>query len=92
MSTTSGTTVRELDRRINDGFDVRLLWNSRTNSVFVAIEDQRDGNAFEFQVDSANALEAFQHPFAYASNEYDLWSQPFEGCPAAGGNRRNDDQ
>ena len=40
MFTTSDTSVRELDRRVNDGFDVRLLWNSRTNRVFVAIEDQ----------------------------------------------------
>jgi len=92
MSTTSGTAVRELDRRINDGFDVRLLWNQRTNCVFVAIEDQRDGNAFEFQVDAAKALEAFHHPFAYASNHYDLRSQPLEQCAAAGGEGRSDDE
>ena len=92
MSTTSGTAIRELDRRINDGFDVRLLWNPRTNHVFVAIEDQRDDSAFEFQVDAARALEAFHHPFAYASNRYDLGSQPLERCSAAGGEGRNDDQ
>ena len=92
MSTTSGATIRELDRRINDGFDVRLLWNPRTNLVFVAIEDQRDDSAFEFQVDAARALEAFHHPFAYASNRYDLGSQPLERCSAAGGEGRNDDQ
>jgi len=92
MSTTSGATIRELDRRINDGFDVRLLWNPQTNHVFVAIEDQRDDSAFEFQVDAARALEAFHHPFAYASNRYDLGSQPLERCSAAGGDGRNDDQ
>ena len=85
MSTTTETAVRELDRRLNDGFDVRLLWNSRTDCVFVAIEDQRDGISFEFQVDAATALEAFQHPFAYASNHYDLRSRPLERCSAAGG-------
>ena len=78
MSTTSGEAVRELDRRMNDGFDVRLLWNRRTNRVFVAIEDQRDGHSFEFQVDSARALEAFHHPFTYANNQYDLRSQPLQ--------------
>jgi hypothetical protein len=84
MSTTAETVVRELDRRFNDGFDVRLLWNPRTNRVFVAIEDQRDGNSFEFRVDGSNALEAFHHPFAYASNHYDLRSQPLERCSAIG--------
>jgi hypothetical protein len=85
MSTTSGTAVRELDRRTNDGFDVRLLWNPQTGCVFVAIEDQRDGHSFEFRVDSARALEAFRHPFVYASNPFDLRSQPLERCSAAGG-------
>jgi hypothetical protein len=83
MSRAPETVVRELDRRFNDGFDVRLLWNPRTNRVFVAIEDERDGNSFEFRVDAANALEAFRHPFAYASNHYDLRSQPLER-PVAG--------
>ena len=85
MSTTAETVVRELDRRFNDGFDVRLLWNSRTNGVLVAIEDQRDGTSFEFRVDAAKALEAFHHPFAYAVNHYDLRSQPLERCSAIGG-------
>jgi len=84
MSTTAETVVRELDRRFNDGFDVRLLWNPRTNRVCVAIEHQRDGNSFEFRVDGSNALEAFHHPFAYASNHYDLRSQPLERCSAIG--------
>jgi hypothetical protein len=92
MSTTSGTAVRELDRRLTDGFDVRLLWNPRTQCVFVAIEDQLDGNSFEFQVDAARALEAFHHPFAYANNRYDLGSHPLQRCSAAGVERRNDDQ
>ena len=83
--TTETVVVRELDRRVNDGFDVRLLWNSRTNGVFVAIQDERNGHSFEFRVDAASALEAFQHPFAYASNQYELRSQPLEPCSAAGG-------
>jgi len=85
MSITAETAVRELDHRLNDGFDVRLLWNPRTNCVFVTIEDQRDGISFEFQVDAARALEAFHHPFSYASNQYDLRSQALERCSAAGG-------
>jgi hypothetical protein len=65
MSATTDATVRELDRRISDGFDVRLLWNSRTNCLFVCIEDQRHGATFEFAVDPSEAMAAFRHPFAY---------------------------
>jgi hypothetical protein len=66
MSTTAQPEVRELDRRTNDGIDVRLLWNPRRNRVSVAVKDERSGESFEFEVDSANALAAFHHPFAQA--------------------------
>ncbi len=66
MSTTPRTELRELDRRRNDGIEVTLLWNSHTDRVSVAVNDERSGEAFEFEVDSADALAAFHHPFAYA--------------------------
>jgi hypothetical protein len=66
MRTTSEIEVRELDRRKNDGLDVRLLWNSHTNRVSVAVEDERSGESFELEIDSADALAAFHHPYAYA--------------------------
>ena len=69
MFATSQTALRELDRRISDGFDVRLLWNPQTNRVFVAVEDQRHGASFELEVDGPGALEAFYHPFAYSRND-----------------------
>ncbi|MGI8506776.1 MAG: hypothetical protein ACR2MK_08235 [Solirubrobacteraceae bacterium] len=49
MSTTSETAVRELDRRANDGIDVRLLWNAQTDSISVAVEDKRSGESFELE-------------------------------------------
>ncbi|HEY1518866.1 MAG TPA: hypothetical protein VGF91_20725 [Solirubrobacteraceae bacterium] len=67
MSATTGTVVRELDRRINYGFDVSLLWHSATNRVFVAVEG-RHGDSLEFEVAPADALAAFYHPFAYAGD------------------------
>jgi hypothetical protein len=45
MNTMAQSAVRELDRRANDGFDVRLLWDPRTDCVFVAVDDQQDGYA-----------------------------------------------
>lgn len=66
MSPTLKTEVRELDRRRNDGIDVRLLWNSHTDRVSVAVQDERSGESFEVEIDSADALAAFHHPFAHA--------------------------
>ena len=66
MRTTPDIEARELDRRTNDGIEVRLLWNARTDRVSVAVEDERSGESFELEIDSADALAAFQHPYAYA--------------------------
>ena len=61
-------TLRELDRRTADGIDVRLLWDARTNEVFVAVEDHRGGGSQTFGVDGAEALAAFHHPYAYTGS------------------------
>jgi hypothetical protein len=58
--------IRELDHRSGDGIDVRLLWNSRTNRVSLAVEDLRSGEAFVLDVPGSDAREAFTHPYAYA--------------------------
>jgi hypothetical protein len=69
MFTTPQSAIRELDHRTKDGIDVRLLWNSRTNQVFVAVEDQRTGDLVEVSVSAPNALDAFHHPFAYCASD-----------------------
>ena len=66
MHTTPELDLRELDRRTNDGIDVRLLWNSHTNGVWVVLADERSGDSFEFEIDSTDALDAFRHPYTYA--------------------------
>jgi hypothetical protein len=68
MQTQSETTVRELDHRNPDAIDVRLLWNPQTDQVSIAVVDQRLGRSLAFDVDGADALAAFHHPYAYASN------------------------
>ena len=69
MTTTAEITVRELDRRTGDGFDVRLLWHPPTNRVTVAVEDRLYGALFSLEVDPRAALVAFRDPFAYASRD-----------------------
>jgi hypothetical protein len=67
MLITLEPTIRELDHRYGDGIDVRLLWDSRTDRVSVAVEDQRSGEAFVLEVPGTDAREAFAHPYAYTS-------------------------
>jgi hypothetical protein len=66
MNTILDHDTRELARRANDGVDVRLLWAPRSNSVFVAVDNAREGEAFVVEVDPADALDAFHHPYVYA--------------------------
>jgi hypothetical protein len=57
----------ELDRRSGSGLDVMLVWEPATNCVFVGVIDQRTGNEFAIEVDPADAVDAFYHPFVYES-------------------------
>ena len=59
--------AHELDFRANDGLEVTLLWESETNRVTVSVFDSKTGDDFGIDVDPADALDAFQHPFAYAA-------------------------
>jgi hypothetical protein len=61
--------IHELDQRTGDGFDVTLLWSSRTGKVFVAVEDARTSDSFHFAVDPSDALDAFRHPYAYSRRQ-----------------------
>jgi hypothetical protein len=61
------TSTCELAARENDGISVRLLWHPRENAVTVSVEDARVGDCFQLAVAPERALDAFQHPFAYAA-------------------------
>jgi threonine aldolase len=60
--------MKELDHRTNNGLDVRLLWQSATNEVFVQVNDERTAAAFTLSVAPDEAHDAFMHPYAYASS------------------------
>ncbi len=59
--------IRELDQRSNHGTVVTLLWNAKTNGVFVSVVEERYGVSFEFTVTAADAADAFHHPYAYVA-------------------------
>lgn len=61
------TLARELDSRVSDGIEVRLLWRPFDNHVSVLVNDTKTGVAFEVEVrPGQRALDVFQHPYAYA--------------------------
>jgi hypothetical protein len=66
-SATTTIPARELDARRGDGLDVRLLWNPADDSLSVTVDDHRSGERFVIPVATADAAEAFAHPFAYAA-------------------------
>ena len=69
MTAQSTTTLRELDHRVSDGIDVRLLWRPRDDRAVVAVSDAKTGESFTLLVGAhQRALEVFHHPFAYSDN------------------------
>jgi hypothetical protein len=65
-ATTTITRRTELAHRASDGIDVYLFWNEPTSGVTVGVLDARGDDSFEFDVDGRDALDAFNHPYAYA--------------------------
>lgn len=59
--------TRELAVRDNHGIHVLLLWHPREDKVTVSVEDSRAGERFDLEVARDRALDAFYHPFAYAT-------------------------
>ena len=57
---------KELAVRESDGLTVWLLWSKATNRVRVEVADERFGMRFAFDVAGADALAAYNHPFAFA--------------------------
>jgi hypothetical protein len=58
----------ELAFRESDGLEVSLLWFERVGFLSVAVHDAKTGEAFELVLtESDNALDVFNHPFAYAA-------------------------
>ena len=67
MTTIELTERRELAHRTNDGFDVTLFWSKASNRVTISVFHARSSTALEFEVDDADALDAFNHPYVYAA-------------------------
>jgi hypothetical protein len=60
---------RELAQREGDGIEVRLLWSKSADRVKVMVVDSKFDEEFVFDVAGADALAAFNHPFAYMPSQ-----------------------
>jgi hypothetical protein len=69
MAATAIVDRRELAHRTSDGIEVTLFWSKPSNQVTIAVLDTRSDEALEFDVDGTAALDAFNHPYAYAATE-----------------------
>jgi len=58
---------RELARRAANGIEVAVLWNSSLNRLKVAVSDERLCHHLDFELDDADAIDAFRQPFADAT-------------------------
>lgn len=64
----SDAQPRELAYRNQNGLEVTLLWDSRSNEVSVEVIDHLDDSGFRLPIAAHQALDAFNHPYAYAQS------------------------
>jgi hypothetical protein len=79
---------RELDGRVSDGIDVRLLWHPTDGRVSVAVHDRKTDDSFELAVgEDERASDVFLHPYAYAASRRALSTGSGPAADVAGGVR-----
>jgi hypothetical protein len=58
--------MEELDSRKTGSVEIALLWNRRTNRLAVTVRDDSTGHELRLSASPENALDVFNHPYAYA--------------------------
>jgi hypothetical protein len=61
------TPTRELAQRLSGADEVLLLWHPESDLVELSVRNLATGAGCQIEVAPADAIEAFYHPFAYAS-------------------------
>ena len=67
MANATEQPYRELAHRMNNGVEVVLFWHETTDELTVSVSDERCGAYFELAAESHQALDVFNHPYAYAA-------------------------
>jgi hypothetical protein len=58
--------IVDLANRHSEDVDVVLLWSRLSGRVWVRVTHRRSGRTARIDATPANALDVFEHPFAYA--------------------------
>jgi hypothetical protein len=59
--------ARELAQRLSGTAEVLLLWHPEIERVELSVGDLATGAGFRIEVAPASAIDAFYHPYAYAT-------------------------
>ena len=59
--------LRELAQRVSGTDEVLLLWDPESQRVELSVRDVASGAGFQLEVEPANAMDAFSHPYAYVA-------------------------
>jgi len=65
----SQAAVKALASRNQNGLEVTLLWDPRSNEVSVEVIDPFDHSGFSLPIAGHLPLDAFHHPYVYAPHE-----------------------
>jgi hypothetical protein len=69
MTAVASTSMCELNRRVSDRIDVRLMWCKQEDRLWVTVTDGRKDESFQVPVcDGERAMDVFHHPYAYAAH------------------------
>ena len=63
----AGTSARELAQRRTGTVEVLLLWHPESDGVELSVHDWATGAGFRLPVAPSKAIDAFYHPYAYAT-------------------------
>ena len=73
VDSSSTGSFEEIDHRVSAGLEVALLWSRSASKLVVSVVDTMTGERFELPVGRDEALDAFNHPFAYAAGNGIAW-------------------
>ena len=66
-TTQQSSPERELAQRRSGPDEVRLLWQPELDCVELSVRDVVTGAGFRIEIAPASAIDAFNHPYAYAA-------------------------
>ena len=59
--------ARELAQRLSGTDEVLLLWHPEIDRVELSVSDVATGEGFHIEIAPGTAMDAFNHPYAYAA-------------------------